>query len=266
MSLILPKLISCDEAGYTGNHLLDETQPYFAYASHDLSVEEAKGLLDEARALYPVQMPELKARKLLRSNRGRRLLEFVADRVEGRYIATLYDKRLALCCKLFEYIYEPVLQENNRLFYENGLHKFVAMFLYMHLLATPATMGLLAAEFELFLRTLDPSDAPTLLGSGPEDDPMDPLGMVRRFARGFNVVIARETQSLREIGDRGRWMLDLTTTAVYSHLVAWGRRHPLIEVVCDDSKPLMALGETFDVMINRNDHPTLTVMGTQSGI
>jgi hypothetical protein len=261
MSLILPRLISCDEAGYTGNHLLDEAQPYFAYASHDLSLAESNALLAEARSLHPVQMPELKAQKLLRSARGRRLLEFVTEQVEGRYIATLYNKRLALCCKLFEYIYEPVLQENNRLFYENGLHKYVAMFLYMHLIATPATMGVLAAEFERFLRTLDPADAPTLLGSGSEGDPMDPLGMIRRFARGYNVTIARETQSLRDTGDLGRWMLDLTTTAVFSHLVAWGQRHPLIEVVCDDSKPLMVMAESFDVMINRNDHPTIRTMG-----
>jgi hypothetical protein len=261
MPLIVPRPISCDEAGFTGNHLLDDEQPYFAYASHDLSPSEAEALLNEARRRYPVQMPELKAHKLLGSKRGRRLLGFVTEKIDGRYIATIYDKRYALCCKMFEYIYEPVLQENNRLFYENGLHKFVAMFLYMHLLATPAAMGILASEFEAFLRSLDPTDAPTLLGSGPDDDGMDPLAMIRRFARGYNFRIASETQSLREIGDQGRWMLDLTTTAVFGHLVAWGQRHPLIEVVCDDSKPLMSLANTFDVMVNRNDHPTMRVMG-----
>jgi hypothetical protein len=56
-------------------------------------------------------------------------------------------------------------------------------------------------------------------------------------------------------------MLDLTTTAVFSHLVAWGQRYPQIEVVCDDSKPLMALAGIFDVMINRNDRPTHKLMG-----
>ena len=170
-------------------------------------------------------------------------------------------KKLALCCKLFEYIYEPVLQQNNRLFYENGLHKFVAMFLYMHLLATPATMGVLASEFEEFLRSFDPADAPTLLGFGPEDDRMDPLTMVRRFARGYNVRIAHETPSLGQVGDQGQWMLDLTTTAIFSHLVAWGQRHALIEVVCDNSKPLRALAGTFDVMINRDDRPTIELLG-----
>jgi hypothetical protein len=261
MPLNVPRLIYCDEAGFTGNNLLNEDQPYFAYASHDLGLEEACELLKEARSRFPVQMPELKAKVLLRSSKGKRMLEFITERVDGRYIATLYNKRLALCCKLFEYIYEPVLQNNNRLFYENNLHRFVAMFLYIHMLATPATMSVLAEEFETFLRSLDPSDAPTLLGSSAEVEHGDSLDKIRRFARGYNVIIAQETRSLRQANDQGRWVLDLTTTAVYSHLVEWGRRHPLIEVVCDDSKPLMAMAENFDVMINRVEHPTTNIMG-----
>jgi hypothetical protein len=38
--LVLPTLISCDESGYTGNNLLNEAQPFFTYASHDLSLED----------------------------------------------------------------------------------------------------------------------------------------------------------------------------------------------------------------------------------
>ena len=30
---ILPRLISCDEAGFTGNRMLDSAQPFFAYTS-----------------------------------------------------------------------------------------------------------------------------------------------------------------------------------------------------------------------------------------
>jgi hypothetical protein len=170
VTLITPKLICCDEAGFTGNFLLDPDQHHFAYASHDLSLAEAECLLMDARGKFPVQMPELKANKLLKSAQGRRLIEYVLERMDGRYIATLYDKRLSLCSKIFEYIYEPALQANNKLFYENNLHRFVAMFLYMHMLATPSTMMDLASEFERFMRSLDPADAPTLLGSPEGED------------------------------------------------------------------------------------------------
>lgn len=93
MPIIVPRLISCDEAGFTGNHLLNEEQPYFAYATHDLSLTEAQTLLKDARRRFPIQMPELKAHKLLRSRHGRRMLEFVTEQLDGRYIATIYDKK-----------------------------------------------------------------------------------------------------------------------------------------------------------------------------
>ncbi|WP_439373145.1 hypothetical protein [Bradyrhizobium sp. DASA03120] len=42
----LPRLISCDEAGFTGNNLLDPDQPMFSYASHDLTLAEADSWTD----------------------------------------------------------------------------------------------------------------------------------------------------------------------------------------------------------------------------
>src|SRR5271166_4503854 len=103
-SLILPHLISCDEAGYTGPDLLNPEQPFFSYASHDLRLAEADAVISGARAKYRVQMPELKASKLLKSAAGCALIADVLDRIEGRYMASLFDKRLSLMSKLFEYI------------------------------------------------------------------------------------------------------------------------------------------------------------------
>jgi hypothetical protein len=248
-SLILPHLISCDEAGYTGPDLLNPEQPFFSYASHDLSLAEADAVISAARARYRVQMPELKANKLIQSARGRALISDVLDRIEGRYMASLFDKRLSLMSKLFEYIYEPVLQHNNLLFYKNDLHRFVANYLYVLTLDQPVRQ--LAREFEAFMRSLDPSDAPLIFGCSAGDEPNPLIGQIIRFARGYNVVIARETRHLRETNDSGKWVLDLTATALFTQLMRWGERHPLIEVVCDESKPLLAIGDYFDVMINR---------------
>lgn len=76
MATPTPRLISCDEAGFTGPKLLDEDQTIFSYASVDLSAEEGQALADELRATYKVQSPELKAgllqaQKLDRHCRGR---------------------------------------------------------------------------------------------------------------------------------------------------------------------------------------------------
>ncbi|MGC1504212.1 MAG: DUF3800 domain-containing protein [Sulfitobacter sp.] len=249
MALIIPTEISCDESGFTGNRMLDPSQTHFTYASHDLSQAEADNLVSTARRKFKVQMPELKASKLLKSANGRELLANVLEQMEGRYIATIYEKRLSLACKLFEYIYEPVLQRNNALFYKNNTHRFVAMYIYMQMLQTPVQT--LVQEFEAFMRSLDPEDAPGLLHYSPGTEPDPLIGQVLRFARGYNIVIARETAHLRDTDDQGKWVLDLSASAVFSHLAEWGERHALLEVTCDDSKPLRAISGFMDVMINR---------------
>ena len=174
---------------------------------------------------------------------------------------SIYDKRLSLACKLFEYIYEPVLSMNSVLFYRNNLQRFVAMYLYI--MMGDAPIDALAAEFERFMRSLDPANAPILFGNDKPIDDKQPISQILRFARGYNVVIAQETAHLRETKDTGKWILDLTVSAVFSHLVAWGQRHKVIEVVCDDSKPLQALGNTFDVMIDRKIIPAHSLLGRQ---
>ena len=148
--------------------MLDAAQPFFAYASVDLELDEANAIVGELRSRYHLQMGELKAAKLLRRPRGRAMVAEILGRIEGRYIATLYDKRLSLAAKFFEYIYEPVLQRNNMLFYHHNLHRFVATYLYMQMVASGEGAEELAVQFERFMRSLDPVDAPALFGSADE--------------------------------------------------------------------------------------------------
>jgi Protein of unknown function (DUF3800) len=54
----------------------------------------------------------------------------------------------------------------------------------------------------------------------------------------------------------------LTLTAISSHLRVWGERHPLLEIVCDDSKPLRALAGIYDTaMINRPEPAYMEAFG-----
>lgn len=258
---IFPRLISCDEAGFTGNRMLDAAQPYFAYASVDLALDEASSIVGELRSRHRLQMGELKAAKLLKRPRGRAIVAEVLGQIEGRYIATLYDKRLSLAAKFFEYIYEPVLQRNNMLFYHHNLHWFVATYLYMQMVASGEGAEALAMQFERFMRSLDPADAPALFGTGDEQHFNMLLGPILRFARGYKVTIARETRNLQLTGDNGKWILDLTISAVTDHLRNWAERHSLFEVVCDDSKPLRALAGIYDVMINRPEPVYMEAFG-----
>lgn len=173
-------------------------------------------------------MSELKAAKLLKRPRGRAIISEILERIDGRYITTLYNKRLSLAAKFFEYIYEPVLQRNNMLFYHHNLNRFVANYLYMQMIASGEGAEELAVQFERFMRSLDPADAPSLFGDADPQHFSLLLGPILRFARGYNVIIAQETRGLQLTGDTGKWVLDLTISAVTDHLRAWGERYSLL--------------------------------------
>ena len=67
--------------GIGNGTVLNPDQPMFSYGSHDLSLIEADALIRRVRAKHPVQMPELKASKLLKTPRGRALIGDVLDEV-----------------------------------------------------------------------------------------------------------------------------------------------------------------------------------------
>lgn len=77
--------ISCDESGHTGPDLLDADQRYFAFGSVAIADEEAYEIIQRARREHPVQMPELKAARLMRTGRGRALITSVVKAAEGRF-------------------------------------------------------------------------------------------------------------------------------------------------------------------------------------
>jgi hypothetical protein len=242
--------IACDESGYTGPDLLQKDQRIFAFSSVAISDAEAFEIIREARVDYPVQMPELKASRLLGSDRGRKLIEAIFAAAEGRYAINAHDKLLALCGWFFEYIYEPVYQDNPKLLYEKNLHRFIAMYVYLWMndLASDAKRAI--EQFQRYMRSRDPADAPFLF-----DNPRPPLTeggrehpfeSVLRFAYGYRDIIIADNAFINTMpADSGRWVLDLSASALWSHLNHWGRTGKLLSVRCDTSKPLKAIAPKF---------------------
>ncbi|WP_338825509.1 DUF3800 domain-containing protein (plasmid) [Bradyrhizobium septentrionale] len=255
------RLISCDEAGFTGPNLLDEDQPVFAYTAIDLTPAEAQSIIDSARARHRVQAPELKAKLLRRRpNWGEIALE-IASQVEGRAMVMVCDKRLNLGGKTYEYIFEPVLEDNNVLFYRHNLHRFVMNAMYRTMYATGAQPHAMALELECFMRSFEPQDAPLLFaGRTSGDDNAVVLNCVLRFARGYSARIFERTAHLRVAETlTGKWTLDLTSTALFSLLFrGWGLRYPSVDLLCDDSQPLRAAAPFFDGWVGRDDAPEIT--------
>jgi len=237
--------IACDESGFTGPDLLQPSQRIFAYASVNIGDLEAFELIREARSRYPVQMPELKASQLLKSPNGRKIVRHLAQACHGRFAVNVYNKLLALCGWVFEYIYEPIYQQDMRLLYEKNFHLFVAMFIYIWVTADDETAKNAITQFQKYMRSKDPTDAPLffarewpLLDRGGAEDPFE---LVLRFAYGYRARITADNARLRtELSDGGKWTLDLSASALWSHLNHWGKTGRPLKVRCDSSKPLMA--------------------------
>lgn len=218
--------IACDEAGHTGPDLLQQDQRYFAFGSVALSDQEAFDIIQQARKAHPVQMPELKASKLLGSAAGIRLVSSIFEAVEGRYTVVMHDKLLALCAWLFEYIYEPVFKDDPHLVYSKDLHRYVAMFAWTWMTARTSEAETTIREFQNYMRSKDPADAPFLFNTPRQlsEEHGDPFDSILAFAYGYRDRIVQDNTGLKsDLPEGGKWTLDLSASALWSHLNHWGR-------------------------------------------
>lgn len=248
---IEPRLISCDEAGFTGPELLNEDQPYFAYSAIDLTPGEADIIIRAARERHRIQAPELKSKLLRKRSNWPVIALEIAQATQGRAMVISFDKRLNLAGKAFEYLFEPVLQDANSLFYRSNLHRFVMNSVHRALVASGTGIDRLELELQAFMRGFDPATASSWFSdTGPKDGPSVVLDCVQRFARGYAARIESRTTHLRADEDGiGKWSLDLTIAALFSLVWrGWGPRYPTIELICDDSKPLRATEDLINEM------------------
>lgn len=242
--------VACDESGFTGSDLLQKDQRYFTYASVEVSDVEAFEMIKSARRLHPVQMPELKARALMGSSRGRELIASLLSSLEGRYTVSVNDKLLALCGWFFEYIYEPVYQRDPRLLYEKNLHRFVAMYTWLWMNDHQCEARETIEQFQRYMRSRNPGDAPVLFARPrpklTEEESEHPFEFVLRFAYGYrDIIIADNANIETETPDGGRWILDLSTSAIWSHLNRWGALGRPLSVQCDVNKAAQAFIPNF---------------------
>ena len=107
-----PSIIAMDEAGNTGENLLDRDQPVFALAAVHMPEERAQELVDAA--LSRTQMSELKFSRLRTSNPGRRniltLLQDAGFTRESAATAAAH-KPWMLAAKLVDELVEPAMTE-----------------------------------------------------------------------------------------------------------------------------------------------------------
>jgi len=253
-----------DEAGYTGNHLMDPDQRFFAYGSVVTSDEEAKEFVESLIRRYNIQNGELKGGKLVSHHKGRKAIDEILREFHGRLLVTVSDKKYTLACKLFEYIFEPSISDINSLFYGVGFHRFIANILYMEFMARGAGAEQIFDEFQDLMRRPDDGKLGALFSASKHPDNSPVITQIREFAQYRAADIKEEVESLAE-SSVGKWVLDVTNSSLHSLLAHWGTKYDVITAICDNSKPLQESGEFFKIMVGNeqrlkggfagNEHP-----------
>jgi hypothetical protein len=239
-----------DESGFTGNNLLNEQQDYFAYASVATDPDEAREVVARIMKDYRVQGNELKGKSLVKRYQGKLAIDEILKHFEGRIKISISNKKYALAGKFFEYIFEPSLAPISSVFYGIKFNLFIANILYVEFLARGMGAEDIFKEFETLMRDMDEAKLTGLFSSSvhPENSPV--FTQIREFAIHQVHDIKSELDSLRG-GVTGKWILDLTDSALGTLLAHWGLMYDEITAICDESKPLMEKNDFFDGMIGR---------------
>ena len=250
--------IFCDESGFTGTRLSDKDQPHFVYASVAVSPDRAEEIVRETRERFRIGGKELKGSSLVKSPKGRTAVSFVLETCLGNSKCMVINKKYALACKLYEYIFEPVLSDKGGIFYRLGFNRFVATLLFAELCTSDKSSEWLFARFEELMRSQNAEGISEFFGERPAKRRTFSVAKeVMAFAHAQRVAILDELGTITRLGDVGKWTLDVTDAALFSLLCHWGAQFSVLDVSCDESKPLFAYLNTnhslFKAMIGRTD-------------
>ncbi|MEZ5045035.1 MAG: DUF3800 domain-containing protein [Saprospiraceae bacterium] len=221
--------IYCDEAGYTGNHLLDNTQPYFVYSSLKLDETICKEIKDRIYRQYNIQNDEIKGKNIVNSKRGRKLIFELLTDYKHLVRVVFHDKKYVLAAKIVEYGIEPYLS-SNYLFYITKLNEFIATGLYVSFITKDISAEKLFDEFLNILRGKKTLEKNVLKEMGTKNPAVD--WVLRIITHDPEVIID-------EIGEGmnvEKWLLDLTTVSLSGLLTEWSKNGEELEVICDNSK------------------------------
>ena len=243
--------IYCDESGYSGNNLIDRDSPIFAYASVPVNHEEATEYVNNIIKKYKLQGGELKGRNLLKSSKGKKVIPEILSTFKDRIKVGVYHKKFNLACKFYEYIFEPPLSEKSSLFYQIKFHRFISNILYLDFVCLSEDAEKIFSDFQK-LMSLEDTEPNSLFSSSKTPDISPTLDDIKTFCIHHRNTINQELNSLRGT-DIGKWILELSTSALFSILCDWGKEFNQLKVFCDVSKPLKENNGLLDTMIGRED-------------
>lgn len=245
------KKLFFDEAGNTYNNLLDEQQPYFAYLGFwdkdDDTVEKFLKLKEKYH--YPKNQ-ENKGITLAKSKPGQKFLIELWTLFGKNAKFVLHDKKYALACKMFEYIYEPVFADVNTLFYQIGFHRYFAWNIYKCLINNEKSAEELFLNFCKFIKHAEQTSLIDFINQIDKSNSQI-INSILKFCQVNKNEIASDIDF--ENHDN-QYLLDLTITSLHGLLsvFAGGTSDPM-DVCCDASKQIDYYKDSMQPFVNNTN-------------
>lgn len=250
--------IYCDEAGNTGEKLLDSDQPHFVLASNDYSIEEAEALLLHVAS---PQGGEPKFTTLKKTGAGvQRLTKLISDpRLnETRIVIVVFHKKYLVYTKLVDLITETVMHEMGHDLYKDGANIAMANLLYF---CTPTFCGLEETNemLEAFIDMIRFKESKHIEGYFQAGNKLLKACKDQEFQETLNPFFSRHVFPIW-FPSIGKLALEPAVPALFNQIVEWGRRKSeRFEVIHDQSKPVLASEEIFRRMLAGPEEISKTV-------
>lgn len=248
MTLQIPK-VYFDEAGNTGDNLLDIDQPIYVLSSNDYLDEEIQKIL---LPLKIVKGNELHFKKLKKHEKYKKAIidVFNHELITSERIKYSYaDKKFCLVCNIVDKIIEPMLYEGGFNMYKKGLNLAYANALYM--------AGKHIIDKELFSRFL--FDFQSLIRDKNNSN-------IESFYRTVDEILSIENEAVKDIflfialsrpkisdfiDTYDKYCLDLSISTFALLSSWWGEQlNKKFEVIHDNSKQIEHWKEYIKFMSN----------------
>lgn len=256
-----PTTIFCDEAGFTGNNLLDPSSQHFVFATVNISHKSATRLVRETIKRFKLQGNELKGSNLIKHPAGRKAIDFLHSECGSDSKVVFFNKLYAIAGKFYEWTFDEIFGNHNYFFYVVDFHRFISNAIYLGMVTGDPTAKAAVTDFQALMRGKGDGLATKKLFSfdSPGLTVTSLIETTILFCQLNKEKIFRELNPLLSDPDNHKWMLELSNTALPGLLSAWGEEHDSLEVYCDASKPINDQLESFNCMVGKTEKMYMTL-------
>ncbi|MEA2206552.1 MAG: hypothetical protein QOE77_3328 [Blastocatellia bacterium] len=256
--------IFCDEAGITGNNLLDPEQRHFAFASVNVADARAKELVAQIIQDHRLQGSELKGSQLVKGAAGQRAIDALVASCLDHIHLSFYNKKYAIACELYSQTFGEIFGENNGIFFALDFNRFIANAIYLGLVTDNPLARAAVSDFQSLMRQKSGGVPDQIFSLSNAAFSANLFEAIILFCRLNNERIRSAVDPLLNDPSGSKWLLDLSYMAIFNHLTYWAQRHDSVDVYCDKSTPLEDQLTDLDEWIGRQEKIDVTV-GTVQG-